>query len=107
MVFIWDHKTPALCITLGIIADDQTISPRQRGEKEVMFITVRLLAYEYEWMVAVLCMVHGKESVRTVCYPPKSMISAAGAYVHPLASLPGQAQQDGLLMPWPEITSQM
>ena len=25
----------------------------------------------------------------TVCYPPKSMISAAGTYVHPLASLPG------------------
>ena len=64
MVFIRDRKTPALCVTLGIIADDQTISPRQRGDKEVKFITARLLAYEYERMVAVLCMVHGKESVR-------------------------------------------
>jgi hypothetical protein len=43
----------------------------------------------------------------TVCYPPKSMISTAGAYVLPLASLPGRAQQDGLLMLGPEITSQM
>ncbi|KIJ90324.1 hypothetical protein K443DRAFT_126525 [Laccaria amethystina LaAM-08-1] len=64
MVFIRDHKTPALCVTLGIIADDQTVSPCQRGDKEVKFITAKLLAYEYERMVAVLCMVHGKVSVR-------------------------------------------
>jgi hypothetical protein len=64
MVFIRDRKTPALCVTLGIIADDQTVSPRQRGDKEVKFVTAKLLAYEYERMVAVLCMVHGKESVR-------------------------------------------
>ncbi|EDR12557.1 uncharacterized protein LACBIDRAFT_312119 [Laccaria bicolor S238N-H82] len=43
----------------------------------------------------------------TVCYPPKAMISAAGTYIYPLASLPGRAQQDGLLMLGPEITSQM
>lgn len=64
MVFIRDRKTPALCVTLGIIADDQTSSPRQRGGKEVKFVTAKLLAYEYERMVAVLCMIHGKESVR-------------------------------------------
>ncbi|EDR14698.1 uncharacterized protein LACBIDRAFT_321919 [Laccaria bicolor S238N-H82] len=66
MVFIRDRKTPALCVTLGIIADDQTASPRQRygGDKEVKFITAKLIAYEYERMVAVLCMIHGKESVR-------------------------------------------
>jgi len=64
LVFIWDHKTPALCITLGIIADNQTSTPRQCGDKEVKFITAKLLAYEYERMVAVLCMVYGKESVR-------------------------------------------
>ncbi|EDQ98020.1 uncharacterized protein LACBIDRAFT_316384, partial [Laccaria bicolor S238N-H82] len=62
MVFIRDRKTPALCVTLGIIADDQTASPRQRygGDKEVKFITAKLIAYEYERMVAVLCMIHGK-----------------------------------------------
>jgi hypothetical protein len=64
LVFIRDCKTPALCVTLAIIADDQTGAPRQRGDKEVKFITAKLLAYEYERMVAVLCMVHGKESVR-------------------------------------------
>jgi hypothetical protein len=64
LVFIRDRKTPALCVTLGIVADDQTGTPRQRGDKEVKFITAKLLAYEYERMVAVLCMVHGKESVR-------------------------------------------
>jgi hypothetical protein len=64
MVFIRDHKTPALYVTLGIIVDDQTVSPHQCGDKEVKFITAKLLAYEYERMVAVLCMVHGKESVR-------------------------------------------
>lgn len=64
LVFIRDRKTPALCVTLGIIVDDQTGTPRQRGDKEVKFITAKLLAYEYERMVAVLCMVHGKESVR-------------------------------------------
>ena len=64
LVFIRDRKTPALCVTLGIIADDQTGAPRQRGDKEVKFITAKLLAYEYERMVAVLCMIYGKESVR-------------------------------------------
>jgi hypothetical protein len=64
LVFIRDCKTPALCVTLGIIADDQTVTPRQRGDKEVKFITAKLLAYEYEQMVAVLCMVFGKKSVR-------------------------------------------
>jgi len=64
LVFIRDRKTPALCVTLGIIADDQTGTPRQRGDKEVKSITAKLLAYEYERMVAVLCMVYGKESVR-------------------------------------------
>lgn len=48
LVFIRDRKTPALCVTLGIIADDQTSTPRQRGDKEVKFITAKLLAYEYE-----------------------------------------------------------
>ena len=48
LVFIQDRKTPALCVTLGIIADDQTGAPRQRRDKEVKFITAKLLAYEYE-----------------------------------------------------------
>ena len=48
LVFIRDRKTPALCVSLGIIADDQTGTPRQRGDKEVKFITAKLLAYEYE-----------------------------------------------------------
>ncbi|KIJ90957.1 hypothetical protein K443DRAFT_126366 [Laccaria amethystina LaAM-08-1] len=64
LVFIQDRKTPVLCVTLGIIADDQTGAPRQRGDKEVKFITAKLLAYECERMVAVLYMVYGKESVR-------------------------------------------
>ena len=64
LVFIRDRKTPALCVTLGIIIDDQTVSPRQRGDKEVKFITAKLLAYEYERMVAVLCMIFKRESVR-------------------------------------------
>jgi hypothetical protein len=64
LVFIRDRKTPALCVTLGIIVDDQLISPRQRGDKEVKFITAKLLAYEYERMVAVLCMTFKRESVR-------------------------------------------
>jgi len=33
LVFIQDRKMPALCITLGIIADDQTGTPRQRGDR--------------------------------------------------------------------------
>ncbi|EDQ98601.1 uncharacterized protein LACBIDRAFT_335817 [Laccaria bicolor S238N-H82] len=64
LVFIRDRKTPALCVTLGIIVDDQLISPRQRGDKEVKFVTAKLLAYEYERMVAVLCMTFKRESVR-------------------------------------------
>ncbi|EDQ98351.1 uncharacterized protein LACBIDRAFT_303646 [Laccaria bicolor S238N-H82] len=64
LVFIRDRKTPALCVTLGIIVDDQTESPRQRGDKEVKFITAKLLAYEYERMVAVLCMTFKRGSVR-------------------------------------------
>ena len=63
LVFIWDCKMPALCVTLGIIADDQTGAPRQRGDKEVKFITAKLLAYEYERMVAVLCMIYIWEGV--------------------------------------------
>ena len=42
-----------------------------------------------------------------VCYPPKAMISVAGSYIQPLASLPSRRQQDDLLLLGPEITSQM
>jgi len=42
-----------------------------------------------------------------VCYPPKAMISVAGSYIQPLASLPSRHQQDNLLLLGPEITSQM
>ncbi|KIJ89519.1 hypothetical protein K443DRAFT_126752, partial [Laccaria amethystina LaAM-08-1] len=54
LVFIRDRKTPTCLL----------ISPRQRGDKEVKFITAKLLAYEYERMVAVLCMTFKRESVR-------------------------------------------
>ena len=36
LVFIQDRKVPALCVTLGIIADDQTGAPHQRGDKEAL-----------------------------------------------------------------------
>ena len=64
MVYIRDRKRPALCVSLIVVGEDHTETPKVSGETYSKFITGTPLMLEFERMVAVLCMVHDVDSLR-------------------------------------------
>jgi hypothetical protein len=64
MVFIRDRKRPALCISLIVVGEDHTETPKVSGDTYSKFITGTPLMLEFERMVAVLCMIHNVDSLR-------------------------------------------
>ena len=64
MVYIRDRKRPALCVSLIVVGEDHTETPKVSGDTYSKFITGTPLMLEFERMVAVLCMVHDVDSLR-------------------------------------------
>jgi hypothetical protein len=64
MVFIRDRKRPALCLSLIVVGEDHTETPKVSGDTYSKFITGTPLMLEFERMVAVLCMIHDVDSLQ-------------------------------------------